>query len=88
MNVTSPAIQDGEYYDVPSYRLFLSPYRVSKLKEGDSSIDQSKVIIKEAVKERADELVPKHITVDDIVATVSYFLNLCEGVGTVDDIEL
>ena len=43
--------------------------------------------IKEAVKERADELVPKHIVVDDIVATVSYFLILCDGVGTVDDID-
>ena len=41
----------------------------------------------ENIKARADELVPKHITVDDIIATVSYFLNLCEGVGTVDDID-
>ena len=41
----------------------------------------------EAVKANADELVPKHITVDDIIATVSYFLNLCDGVGTVDDID-
>ncbi len=48
---------------------------------------ESEEDIKEAVKERADELVPKHITIDDIVATVSYFLNLCEGVGTVDDID-
>ncbi|MCR5481032.1 MAG: DNA-directed RNA polymerase subunit beta [Ruminococcus sp.] len=41
----------------------------------------------EAIKSNADELVPKHITVDDIIATVSYFLNLCDGVGTVDDID-
>ena len=41
----------------------------------------------ETVKAKADELVPKHITVDDIIATVSYFLNLCDGVGTVDDID-
>ena len=41
----------------------------------------------EAVKAKVDELVPKHITVDDIIATVSYFLNLCDGVGTVDDID-
>ncbi|MBQ9375981.1 MAG: DNA-directed RNA polymerase subunit beta [Ruminococcus sp.] len=43
--------------------------------------------IKENIKARADELVPKHIIVDDIIATISYFLNLCEGVGTVDDID-
>ena len=40
-----------------------------------------------AIKERAGELVPKHIILDDIIATISYFLNLCEGVGTVDDID-
>ena len=36
---------------------------------------------------RADELVPKHIIIDDIYASVSYFLNLCNGVGTTDDID-
>ena len=41
----------------------------------------------DSIRERADELVPKHITIDDIVATVSYFLNLCDGVGNVDDID-
>ena len=43
--------------------------------------------IEENVKKRVDELVPKHIILDDIYATISYFLNLCEGVGTVDDID-
>ncbi|MGN0593574.1 MAG: DNA-directed RNA polymerase subunit beta [Hominimerdicola sp.] len=41
----------------------------------------------ENIKARVDDLVPKHITIDDIVATVSYFLNLCDGVGFVDDID-
>ncbi|HAS78648.1 MAG TPA: DNA-directed RNA polymerase subunit beta, partial [Ruminococcus sp.] len=43
--------------------------------------------IEENVKKRADELVPKHIILDDIFASISYFINLCEGVGTVDDID-
>ena len=43
--------------------------------------------IEENVKKRVDELVPKHIILDDIYATISYYLNLCEGVGTVDDID-
>lgn len=41
----------------------------------------------ENIKARVDELIPKHITLDDIIASISYFLNLCEGVGTVDDID-
>ena len=43
--------------------------------------------LREAVLEHADDLIPKHITVDDIFATVSYFLGLPHGVGTVDDID-
>ncbi len=43
--------------------------------------------LKENIRLRADELVSKHITLDDIIATISYFLNLCECVGTVDDID-
>ncbi len=43
--------------------------------------------IKESLARKADRLVPKHITIDDIFATVSYFINLCEGVGDIDDID-
>ncbi len=43
--------------------------------------------LKEVIKKRAEDLIPNHITLDDIYATVSYFLNLCEGVGTIDDID-
>ncbi len=43
--------------------------------------------VAEKVKARAEELIPKHIVMEDIIATISYFLNLCEGVGTIDDID-
>ena len=43
--------------------------------------------LEENIKKRADELVPKHIILDDIFASISYFINLCEGVGNVDDID-
>ena len=43
--------------------------------------------LKAVCKKRAEELVPNHITLDDIFASVSYFLNLCEGVGNTDDID-
>src|SRR5690606_21935781 len=42
---------------------------------------------KRAVKEQAANLVPKHIIIDDIVASVSYLLGLPHGVGEVDDID-
>jgi len=43
--------------------------------------------IEEAIKQKADKLVSKHVTLDDIYASVSYFINLCEEVGDVDDID-
>ena len=43
--------------------------------------------IKEMAKERIADLCPKHVTVDDIFATVSYMLNLTHDVGVVDDID-
>ena len=34
-----------------------------------------------------DELVPKHITTEDIIASISYLLNLDHGLGVIDDID-
>jgi len=43
--------------------------------------------IKKAMQDRIEELIPKHITVDDIMASVNYCLNLSYGIGVVDDID-
>ena len=39
------------------------------------------------LKERKEELIPKHITNEDIIASINYLLNLDHGLGTVDDID-
>ena len=43
--------------------------------------------IKKLAEERIDELVPKHIIVDDMFASINYCSNLCDGIGQVDDID-
>jgi len=43
--------------------------------------------IREAIRLRADELSPKHITKEDMFASISYCLNLAMGTGTIDDID-
>ena len=43
--------------------------------------------LKDAVKERMDDLIPKHIIVDDIMASINYLNCLAHGVGTADDID-
>ena len=49
--------------------------------------NENKEDIKAALIENVDALIPKHITLDDIFASVNYFLGLPHGVGTVDDID-
>ena len=39
------------------------------------------------LSERKEELVPKHITNEDIIASINYVLNLDNGIGTIDDID-
>jgi len=48
---------------------------------------KSEADIKEEIKRRINDLVSKHILVDDIVASISYHLNIVYNVGTIDDID-
>ncbi|MCD8241297.1 MAG: DNA-directed RNA polymerase subunit beta, partial [Lachnospiraceae bacterium] len=43
--------------------------------------------LKEAISHSVSELVPKHITKDDILASISYNMNLEYGIGNKDDID-
>ncbi|HLS53706.1 MAG TPA: DNA-directed RNA polymerase subunit beta, partial [Tissierellaceae bacterium] len=43
--------------------------------------------LKKAIKDRVKELSPKHITIDDIVASINYEFNLFNGIGYTDDID-
>ena len=47
---------------------------------------EEKDLIK-ALQERYDELVPKHITTEDMIASINYLLNLSHGLGKIDDID-
>ena len=43
--------------------------------------------LKKALQENIDNLIPKHITKDDIIASINYLLNLNYGIGSIDDID-
>ena len=43
--------------------------------------------IKEAISKNIGDLIPKHITVEDILASINYNMHLEYGVGTKDDID-
>ena len=42
---------------------------------------------KEQIVARRDELIPKHITIDDIMASINYICGIASDVGTIDDID-
>ncbi len=58
------------------------PVLAQILEENDNEED-----LKEAISRNAAELVPKHITKEDIIASINYCLNLEYGIGTTDDID-
>ena len=43
--------------------------------------------LKDALREREDELIPKHIIADDIFASINYMNCLACGIGSTDDID-
>ncbi len=43
--------------------------------------------IKDAIRQRLNQLIPKHIIKDDMYASISYCINLSYGIGYVDDID-
>ena len=48
---------------------------------------EDKDALRRALAARRDELIPKHITVDDFFASVNYLLALSHGIGKTDDID-
>ena len=57
------------------------------LKELLENVGGEEEALVEALLQNADLLIPKHIVVDDILASVNYFMGLPHGVGSVDDID-
>ncbi len=56
---------------------------LKEILENNSGADQ----VKKALKERINDLIPKHITPEDIISSINYIINLDYGIGTVDDID-
>jgi len=51
----------------------------------DSCTDEDE--LKDAITQNLDRLIPKHIIVDDIIASVNYNINLSYDIGYIDDID-
>ncbi|NLC43280.1 MAG: DNA-directed RNA polymerase subunit beta [Clostridiales bacterium] len=51
----------------------------------DQGLDED--TLKLTLKESIDELIPRHVLIDDIIASISYNLHLADGIGHIDDID-
>jgi DNA-directed RNA polymerase subunit beta len=51
----------------------------------ESTTDENQ--IREALKERADDLIPKHIIIDDIFSSINYLNCIANDIGKTDDID-
>ncbi len=60
--------------------------KFSVLKEILASSDDNEEL-KRTIKERINDLIPKHIIIEDIYASINYHANLVYGIGTTDDID-
>ena len=61
--------------------------RISVLKELLEEYADDEEDMKAAIRTRLDDLMPKHIIVDDMLASVNYLTGLACGVGHKDDID-
>ncbi|MBQ8981148.1 MAG: DNA-directed RNA polymerase subunit beta [Eubacterium sp.] len=86
--VSNGMVDMSKYVDVDEKALGINEkvsYRV--LTEILDKCGDDKDAIEEEIRIKHDDLIPNHIIVDDIFATVSYLCNLAKGVGTTDDID-
>ncbi|MBR5504726.1 MAG: DNA-directed RNA polymerase subunit beta, partial [Clostridia bacterium] len=76
----------------PELAEMISEYEISEkvkfsvLKEILESSDDNEEL-KKLIKERITDLIPKHIIIEDIYASINYHNNLVYGIGTTDDID-
>ncbi len=61
--------------------------RLSVLREIMEEAEGDVDAIKKLCRARAYDLAPRHVTKDDIFASINYLLNLANGIGSVDDID-
>jgi DNA-directed RNA polymerase subunit beta len=72
-------------FDLSKFKLSEKVYYPVLKEIIDGSADEEEM--KQQIAQRKNELSPKHIILADIIASVSYILNLNHGIGETDDID-
>ncbi len=83
MMVDLRAVVDIDPAEVGVTEAVFYPLLAQILEETAGDIDE----LKEAIRKNVNELIPKHITKEDILASINYNIHLEYGMGTDDDID-
>lgn len=83
MMVELQAVVDVDPKEVGVSELVYYPALASILEETAGDIEE----LKEEIKKNISELIPKHITKEDILASINYNIHLEYGIGNDDDID-
>ena len=83
MMVDLNAVVDIDPAEVGVTEKVFYPVLAGLLEETAGDIDE----LKEAIKKNITDLIPKHITKEDILASINYNMHLEYGLGTDDDID-
>ncbi|HZK34054.1 MAG TPA: DNA-directed RNA polymerase subunit beta [Bacillota bacterium] len=78
----------NEKVHYPTLRKIIDKHK-GEAEQNKSAADKSsgEDDLKEALKENIDKLIPKHVILDDIAASISYEIHLANGIGHIDDID-
>ena len=83
MMVALDAVVDIDPAEVGVTEAVFYPVLAQLLEETAGDIDE----LKEQIRKNINELIPKHITKEDILASINYNMHLEYGMGTDDDID-
>ena len=81
VDITKYVTFDVKEYGITEKVNFTILSEILEKAEGDEDV------LKKEIRDRANELQPKHLTLDDILASFSYILNLQYDLGSTDDID-
>ncbi len=88
VKVLSNMMVDLSYYvDIDRRELGISEDVYYPVLKNILADNPSKEDLKEAIKKNINELIPKHITKEDIIASINYNIHLEYGIGNNDDID-
>ena len=86
ISIESPVIADALLYEAPAYRIFLSPYRVSKLSSNDLNVDTSKIIMKEVKRDASSDKINFTLSTSDWLSEDQAYFGFIVPINDYDEI--